>query len=815
MQITVGQSEDSLHKQIQDILDNWSKYTHRDSSTSSSSQTFKARPKAEPSTSTTTALTGMDNTEADTMKCVNACRCIADFEYLLKDTFRFDRETEKLICLVCEGHNERGGIFDMADVEKNKLNAKSQRLRNVQKKIISHFETNTHKSQLLQKKNDDAIARQFQERNRDVGRKLGSLAYLIFYNKLPFTLFEKLLPWMSLVNIDIGQINHSEHFVRRLLPSCYSELQQRLRRFMNVPLPCTGELRPVNITADKGTIKHDCNQVTMIRTPVLTNGTLFQRFFVGFPEVQSHKGIDVSTLILDACVGELGFTTNQLRQRISGGCFDGQYFHLNVQRHLSDMLELPVEFLEDCLIWDAAHRLELVHDDVKNGKKDQRGNVIMAPTPWLKDLDSTLQFIMTKFRTGAEHSKLRTIAHEMGETFLEFCLFSETRFMEYCHRTYDHFLGMFHVIHAKIKSDEDKAPSNTLEALEKQLLQAVTVTDMLFMKEMSHIMTLCSKSLQRFDVLPFVVINDINRLKQRLNDAKKSFELGKQPDVFVITNDYKVWDFFNISSNQICENQTFHGVQLLVPGDRGRVTRSGSQYGYEKDVFSALIKSRYPKYTKYIQDVLDSIRRRFEPWPKWLICCEEAFNFGNDLEQQERKEAFQKLMECQAGPNPLLTEEKKRLSAEYVTLCINAETVTSKLMVSSGESEKKVSQNDVWYELLTNPEMYMDCKKVNFFALKFLNRSFNEAVVEVEVSNLKQQSTESRSLLQKTTEMLNFVSTNGPHPLVSMNVVDSFLDLHFGKQWHFTVNLSKFYVSQSVDAHFRSARQLPNSLASI
>ena len=53
------------------------------------------------------------------------------------------------------------------------------------------------------------------------------------------------------------------------------------------------------------------------------------------------------------------------------------------------------------------------------------------------------------------------------------------------------------------------------------------------------------------------------------------------------------------------------------------------------------------------------------------------------------------------------------------------------------------------YELLTNPDMYMDCKKVNFFALKFLDRSFNEAVVEVEVSNLKQQSTESRSLLKK------------------------------------------------------------------
>ena len=57
--------------------------------------------------------------------------------------------------------------------------------------------------------------------------------------------------------------------------------------------------------------------------------------------------------------------------------------------------------------------------------------------------------------------------------------------MEYCHRTYAHFLNMFHIINAKIKGDEDRPPSDTLEALEKQLLQAVTVTDMLFMKEFS------------------------------------------------------------------------------------------------------------------------------------------------------------------------------------------------------------------------------------------------------------------------------------------------------------------------------------------
>ena len=251
----------------------------------------------------------------------------------------------------------------------------------------------------------------------------------------------------------------------------------------------------------------------------------FSAFFLAFPEVQSHKGKDISKLILDACFNGLDLNVDEVRQRISGGCFDGEYFHLNIDRHLSEAHKLPLDYLEDCLIWDAAHRLELVHDDVKNGKKDQGGNVLMRPTPWLQELDSTLQHIMT--RTGAEHSNPRSVAEEMGESFLEFCLFSETRLLEYSHRTYDHFLKMFHILNKKIKCDEEKAPSDNLQALEKLLVQAVTVVDLLYMKEISQVMTFCSKSLQRFDVLPFEVMSDMNKLKKRLFDAKEAFSKKK------------------------------------------------------------------------------------------------------------------------------------------------------------------------------------------------------------------------------------------------------------------------------------------------
>ena len=61
-------------------------------------------------------------------------------------------------------------------------------------------------------------------------------------------------------------------------------------------------------------------------------------------------------------------------------------------------------------------------------------------------------------------------------------------------------------------------------------------------------------------------------------------------------------------------------------------------------------------------------------------------------------------------------------------------------------------------------------------------------------------------------EKLNFISSNGPHPLCSENVVEAMLTNHFGKNWHFTVMKSSFFVSQTVDRHFESAKSLPNSL---
>ena len=97
--------------------------------------------------------------------------------------------------------------------------------------------------------------------------------------------------------------------------------------------------------------------------------------------------------------------------------------------------------------------------------------------------------------------------------------------------------------------------------------------------------------------------------------------------------------------------------------------------------------------------------------------------------------------------------------------------------------------------------------------MQFFTRSFNECVVETEVSNVEGILTSERPLHDKNAEMLNFVSSNGPDPLMSMKVVEDMMSKRFGKDWHFTLANSRWFVSKVVDRHFDMAKNSTNSLA--
>ena len=86
--------------------------------------------------------------------------------------------------------------------------------------------------------------------------------------------------------------------------------------------------------------------------------------------------------------------------------------------------------------------------------------------------------------------------------------------------------------------------------------------------------------------------------------------------------------------------------------------------------------------------------------------------------------------------------------------------------------------------------------------------------MESEVSSFEQIQTRGRPLKDENAEKLHFIASNGPHPLVSMRLLDDIIDNHFDKNWHFTLANSKWYISKTIDRQFLSARNMTNSLSS-
>ena len=140
---------------------------------------------------------------------------------------------------------------------------------------------------------------------------------------MPYLLFEKCLPWLSLNKIDIGQINHSDQFIRKLLDTFYSELLKRLRIHLNCILDCTGEPRPISLIADKGTIKRDSLQLTLIRTLSLKNGFLFEKIFISNSVAMKGDGSYITNLFITEVCNVLNLSEADLRKRFCGACYDG------------------------------------------------------------------------------------------------------------------------------------------------------------------------------------------------------------------------------------------------------------------------------------------------------------------------------------------------------------------------------------------------------------------------------------------------------------------------------------------------------------
>ena len=236
------------------------------------------------------------------------------------------------------------------------------------------------------------------------------------------------------------KVNHSRRFIQDFVTSVYQVLLSRLKTLLEKPLPCTGKPSPFAILGDKGTIKRDVTQPTLIRVVSLNKKYCSRNSIYLTPDITSHTGEHIAQLLLSSVTETLGWTIGSTRERLCGGSFDGQYHQLKIPDDFASKFSLESEFTRDAITWNIANRVELACEDTK------------TQTNWLQELGTALQSIIKKFIMGQHHTQPRDMCIEMNEKVLEFCLFSDARFMEYSHRN-EHFFVMYPVLITKARRD--------------------------------------------------------------------------------------------------------------------------------------------------------------------------------------------------------------------------------------------------------------------------------------------------------------------------------------------------------------------------
>ena len=200
--------------------------------------------------------------QADQLLRLSASRSVQEIVQLVDCiTQKKSSDYQVLLCAICVSISEKDitinldkfrkkqppGIFLVADVDINiqddqlgeRINL-SRTFINLKRSIKRHLELQSHVEQVEKKGIEDAQAKKLLQRETQVGLTLGLKVYQILYEGDSFRRFEREVSWLHMIGVDLGNINHSEHFCRSLLPFLRNEICSKMIQLMATNLGCTG-----------------------------------------------------------------------------------------------------------------------------------------------------------------------------------------------------------------------------------------------------------------------------------------------------------------------------------------------------------------------------------------------------------------------------------------------------------------------------------------------------------------------------------------------------------------------------------------------
>lgn len=300
----------------------------------------------------------------------NAIRSLKDLQDL-GFTYESNSSESELTCVVCHDPNKANtvtgnrtltkdqGVFSYPNDLENNFQDREflpKEFTNLKKSIKRHLtDSITHKKNVNAEEERKAERSLFEKKNKKAGMNLGRLCIKLYLKGRPYTDYETDVLVQKINGSIVGELNHSRKFPAAFRPFVSKAVARRVRAFIGRRLPQTGHLPAVNITADKATYKHNTRQFLSCVSVVSGAEELIQVISFGHPIVKGHKGVELTMNIKE------GLDKFNLQScQIEGGSFDGQYFHLGVEKALESpaIYDLPPKNI--LWAWDALHKSGLV-----------------------------------------------------------------------------------------------------------------------------------------------------------------------------------------------------------------------------------------------------------------------------------------------------------------------------------------------------------------------------------------------------------------------------------------------------------------------
>ena len=192
---------------------------------------------------------------------------VKDFEQF---GFKHLEDKSILQCILCEAEFKCAGHQDVHGT------IHPREFRNLKSHLKHHFSTKKHLDKEEEVRKEKEEKKYLVSRDQKAGRNLARAAYSVTKSRNPEVHYEREVFLIFKAGGEVGNLNHSKHFVPKMRPYFASSVRQLINHFLTTHMLQTGFLHPLALTADGATYKRYLNVLlTLLFRKRMQNKNIF------------------------------------------------------------------------------------------------------------------------------------------------------------------------------------------------------------------------------------------------------------------------------------------------------------------------------------------------------------------------------------------------------------------------------------------------------------------------------------------------------------------------------------------------------------